>query len=182
MKQASPPLHFDVGAFAQRAGVLSGHDLLSNYTRLVADACAPIGDRCTEWSARGELRTDPSGAEQVWLHVSVHASLPLTCQRCLGPADIDLEVQRSFRFVETEELAQAQDDEAQEDVLVLSRAFNLLELIEDELLLAVPLIPKHEVCPVAVKLAVADPGFEVALEQKANPFAVLAGLKDRKAE
>ena len=91
-------------------------------------------------------------------------------------------MQRSFRFVETEELAQAQDDEAQEDVLVLSRAFNLLELIEDELLLAVPLIPKHEVCPVAVKLAVADPGFEAALEQKVNPFAVLAGLKDRKAE
>jgi uncharacterized protein len=58
----------------------------------------------------------------------------------------------------------------------LSSEFNLLELIEDELLMEVPVVPRHEVCPVPVKLEVSDDGFEQANEQKENPFAVLQSL------
>jgi uncharacterized protein len=32
--------------------------------------------------------------------------------------------------------------------------------VEDELLMALPYIPRHESCPVQVKMEVADPGFE----------------------
>ena len=33
------------------------------------------------------------------------------------------------------------------DILVLRRDFDVLELLEDELIMALPPIPKHEVCP-----------------------------------
>ena len=105
--------------------------------------------------------------------------LPLTCQRCLGPVEMPVSIERSFRFVATEELAAAQDEESEEDVLVLSRDFHLLDLIEDELLMSLPVVPKHEVCPVAVKLQVADADFVDEPVEKANPFALLEQLKKK---
>jgi uncharacterized protein len=79
-------------------------------------------------------------------------------------------------------VAAAQDETSEEDVLALSRDFNLFELIEDEVLMSLPLVPRHEVCPVAVKLAVVDPDFESALEDKPKPFAALAKLRTSKPE
>ncbi len=123
---------------------------------------------------------DETGVEHLWLHLALDLSMPLTCQRCLGPVDIALAVKQSFRFVASEEAAEAEDEEAEEDVLVLSQDFNLRELIEDELLMALPLVPRHETCPVEIKLEAADPGFESALAEKRNPFAVLANLQNKK--
>jgi uncharacterized protein len=39
------------------------------------------------------------------------------------------------------------------------------------------MVPVHDVCPVKVKLQVADAGFAEAVSVKENPFAALAGLK-----
>lgn len=176
MKQESAPTHLDVRAFAQAASEIAGHDLLSKYARLLEETKGQGADRIIDWSARGELRTDEAGAEQVWLHLTVDSSLPLICQRCLGPVDIAEHVNQSFRFVASEEAAAAQDDEAEEDVLVLSRDFNLADLIEDEVLMALPVIPCHETCPVVLPLTAVDSGFEEAATEKRNPFAVLAKL------
>ena len=137
-------------------------------------------DLMLNWSALGEVRTDEAGAEQVWLHITADVSLPLTCQRCLGPVEITVEVKQSFRFVGTEEAAEAQDEESEEDVLALSQDFNLSDLIEDEVLMALPVVPRHEECPVALKLEVEDAGFEAASTEKRNPFAVLAKLQSKK--
>jgi len=167
----------DVKAFAKAAGALSGHDPLSSYARLMQEVGEAGSERQLDWQARGELRVGVQGFSQIWLHLQATVSLPLVCQRCLGPADIAVAFDRSFRFVATEEQAEAEDEEAQEDVLALSRDFNLRELIEDELLMALPVVPRHEVCPTEVKLAAQDPDFEAHSEAKPNPFAVLAKLQ-----
>jgi uncharacterized protein len=91
--------------------------------------------------------------------------------------DIDVTISREFRFVATEELAKIEDEESEEDVLVLHRAFNLLELIEDELLMDLPTSPKHESCPKSVKLSVADADFVDDAAVKLHPFSVLSQLK-----
>jgi hypothetical protein len=57
---------------------------------------------------------------------------------------------------------------------VLSREFNLHELIEDELLMVCPWCRATRM-PSAVKLASSDEDFEQANAQKPNPFAALAG-------
>jgi uncharacterized protein len=177
MKQESPPTHLDVKAFAHTAKLLAGQDVLSKYERLMHETGGLGSEKALEWSAQGELRIDESGAEQVWLHVTIDTGLPLTCQRCMGPVDIAVRVRQSYRFCDSEEAAAAQDAEAEEDVLVLSPDFSLIDLIEDEVLMALPLVPRHETCPVALKLTVADPDFEAALAEKTQPFAVLAKLK-----
>jgi uncharacterized protein len=94
--------------------------------------------------------------------------------------DMPLAVVRSFRFVADEATAAAQDDEVEEDLLALSHSFDLLELVEDELLMEVPVAPRHEVCPEPVKMSTADAGFEEAGAERENPFAVLGRLKTGK--
>jgi uncharacterized protein len=170
----------DVSAFARAGAVLSGQDALSKFDRLMQECDARGADRLVQWTARGALLTDVAGQVQAWLHLKAQASLPLTCQRCLEPADIALAVDRSFRFVATEAQAEAEDEEAEEDVLALRDDLNLYDLIEDELLMALPVVPRHEACPGEVKLAVQDPDFAAASEAKPNPFATLAALKDAK--
>jgi uncharacterized protein len=181
MKPEFPPTHLDIKAFAHAGSSISGHDLLSNYGRLMKEAQGLGAEMMLDWSAQGELRSDPAGAQQVWLHLTLDTRLPLTCQRCLGPVETVVATDQWYRFVDGEEAAEAQDDASEEDVLALSRDFDLAALIEDEVLLALPLIPRHETCPVAVKLAVADPDFAAASAEKRNPFAVLSKLQGGKA-
>ena len=71
------------------------------------------------------------------------------------------------------------DEEGDEDVLALTRALDLPALVEDELILALPLVPRHEVCPQDVPLEAVDEGFEAAGERP-NPFAALAALKKQR--
>ena len=177
MKQEAPPVEIDVALFAQAQGVLGGQDWLSNYPRLMTESCGHGAERLVHWHARGDLRSDATGVPQVWLHLTLELSLPLTCQRCIGPVDVAVAVNRWFRFVESEQVAEEQDPDVPEDLLVLSSEFNLHDLIEDEVLLALPVVARHETCPVAVRLAVADAGFEEAAAEKRNPFSVLADWK-----
>jgi uncharacterized protein len=94
--------------------------------------------------------------------------------------DSVVSVSRSFRFVSSEEEAEQQDDDCEEDVLALTSEFKLSELIEDEILMELPLVPRHDECPSDVVMAAEDANFEAASAEKRNPFAVLAKLQDAK--
>lgn len=176
MTTTQRPPKLDVKQAGLTALQLSGQDQLVNYERLMEETAGLGGQNALNWSVRGALQPDANGLPQVWLYLSLSTSLPLTCQRCLGPVDVPLTIERVFRFVETEAQAELEDDASPEDLLVLSRDFDLAALIEDEVLMDLPVVPRHEVCPVPVKLAAADPDFEETAP-KPNPFAVLAGLK-----
>ena len=106
--------------------------------------------------------------------------IDLVCQRCLEPVTTQVQFDREFRFVESEEAAFAQDEDSEEDLLVSSPQFDLLELVEDELLMALPVSPKHDKCPGDLKLSAADADFE-ATRERPNPFAKLAQLKTPKS-
>ena len=87
-----------------------------------------------------------------------------------------VEVDRWFRFVADEATADAEDEESEEDVLVMEPRFDLHSLIEDELLLALPLIPMHDVCPEPVRMSAGELP-ESAETEKPHPFAALAALR-----
>jgi uncharacterized protein len=177
MTKEFSPQRLDVKAFAQVGGRLSGHESLLKYERLAQDAKGLHPDLLVDWEAVGEVRTALGGLSQVWLRIKVRASFPMECQRCMSPVDVPLEVDREFRFVADEATAEALDDESEEDLLAMSREFDLHELIEDELLMALPVVPKHTECPTSVPMESSDEDFEEASAEKPNPFAALAGLR-----
>lgn len=177
MKNEFDPRRLNIRVFALEAATLAGEERLARFERLIAESRGVGGETMVSYSAKGEMRADGAGQQEPWIRLQAQATLALECQRCLGPVEVLLEFERDFRFVDSEALAAVEDEESEEDVLVASRAFNLLDLIEDEILMAVPVTPKHEECPHPVTTEVADPDFDAELDAKPNPFAALAKLK-----
>ena len=194
---ALDPLRLNVAHFAADALEAEGDWAIAELPRLAdsecpVDAGSPLKPqaggarpptraesdltRRVRWRAVGSTRT-VGGEAQLWLHLLADADVILQCQRCLQPLDEAVHVDRHFRFVADEDTAAALDDEIEDEVLALPKSLNLRDLVEDEMLLALPLVPRHEVCPEAIPMQFGD--VEV-VEEKANPFASLALLRKDK--
>lgn len=129
--------------------------------------------------SEGELQVDLQAERRHGrdhLHGSVHGLLNLQCQRCERvygwplQADLDLVLVQS----EADEASMLQDADpycVQEDVLPLH------ELIEDEVLLAMPMLPRCESCENEIQAASPAAAAEVSSEAeeapRENPFAKL---------
>ena len=167
-------------AFANEGLPLHETTSLQNMERLAQEAQGLQPDSSVIWQASAELRPGAGTEEDVWLHLQAKTSIALVCQRCMGTVATPLEVDQWYRFVATEEIAMAQDDEAEEDLLVMTPQFDLLAVLEDELLMALPLVPMHDQCPEAPVLQVGEEAIAAQVSEKPNPFAVLSALKNKK--
>ena len=99
------------------------------------------------------------------LHLTIKANLVVTCQRCLEEMNIDLNLNFDYLISNTE-ISEAEDDD-ELDWLEASHEMNVCELIEDELLLALPIAPTHAHDCSKLSTQSGD---------KPNPFAALKGL------
>lgn len=155
----------DAFAFAREGGDLDGLLKISDLERLhdlLVDATGEVRFRVT--GSTGEL-------DQAQLRVQVSGRMPLACQRCLQPVDFDLAVDSLLEPVpEGVELAQDELEDDRRDFLPVSGLLELATLIEDEILLALPLCPRHETCGL--------PGTSEAGERM-TPFAALSVLKGK---
>lgn len=186
MKRQHDPRRLDVAAFAADGGALSGQWPGSALTRLAESQSPPqdvaLGE--VRWQAQGERRPVTGGEAELWLALSADTRVWLACQRCLQPFEVPLGLARRIRFVRGESQAEALDAESDDDVLALSRSLDLRELVEDELLLALPLVPRHGQCPQPLPMSTDDaaPADADTDTERANPFAVLQALKTGRAQ
>ena len=151
--------------FAREGRILEGELALSSLERLhdlLAEVAGAVVFRLEGFKgARGEPM----------LHLTASGVLPLACQRCLGRIDFDLDVDNLLELVpEGADLSQDELEDDTRDFLPLVRELIVAELVEDEILLALPVAPRHEKCGL--------PGAAEAGE-RGNPFAALAGLKGK---
>lgn len=193
----------DVEALTRSGDGLSGAFALARLPRVLADAPDLSGQaqEAVRWRVQAEWRDPPPAVaaavralaggrraplpRQLWLHLQAEGRMPLVCQRCLEPYWQPVMVDRWFRFVADEAAAEAQDESCEEDLLVLDGPrYPLRELVEEELLLAAPLVPLHEVCPHPIPLAAGDAlgrrGEAVAPLPRPHPFEALAALKAKR--
>ena len=105
------------------------------------------------------------------LQLVVTGTLPLACQRCLKAVPYDLDVDSLLELVpEGAELSQDELEDDTRDFLPVAKELEVAELVEDEILLALPVAPRHEKCGLP---GAADAG------ERINPFAALSGLKGK---
>lgn len=156
--------------FAQKA--LEIHDIipLLQFTRL-QDLLA---------SQQGVLDCRLSGSRDAnnsaCLQLQVRGTLSLLCQRCLQPFDFGVDIDLHYRVVRDEAQMPAPEDEGDDEDFLLSQAeMPVLELIEDELLLALPMAPRH----VDDACAIAGGDAETNAFKNPNPFARLEALKSK---
>jgi uncharacterized protein len=160
------PATIDPIQLAERAAHLTGTLPLAGMARL-KEAC--IGG---EDGVEIDLRFDRSTDAQVYeAHGVIQAALRVTCQRCLEPMMLTLTVRPQWLYVRAGEGRETPIDEAAE-LMEADRPVALSELVEDELLLAMPMIPMHrlEECPARRYSATGN-------KERRNPFADLKGRK-----
>lgn len=79
------------------------------------------------------------------LHVEINGEVETTCQRCLGRLAQDVVVASDVCLARDEaELERRNaDSDSSMDTILMSAKLSLIELIEDEVLLGLPLAPMH---------------------------------------
>ena len=157
----------------------------------------PQGDAgLVTWSVRGEIGKSGLMLGRPLLHLHVQANPVLVCQRCNEPFVFPIDSEVLLQLVKSEaDLdddasygdASGEDDEDEEgngfvsnlpEKVVGSHHFDLLAQIEDELILSVPYVPKHDVCPGALA-NVSEASPEEPAVKRPSPFAVLEQLKHK---
>jgi uncharacterized protein len=169
MSGALPP-SLDLARAARQTYGLEGRLPVKSLPRLTAALASDAGEVRVEL----ELGLDP--ARRVTVTGSIDAELELQCQRCLEPVRLAVHASPNLAWVKTDEQLAALPDEY-EPLLSADGDVDLKELVAEELLLALPLVPKHEG-------GAACGGFTEPAERSAepeevrkNPFAELAKLK-----
>ncbi len=114
---------------------------------------------------------------------SASATLRVLCQRCMEPMAIDVEAGFRLGLVHSESQGEALP-EPYEALLMEEGEISLADVIEDELLLALPQVPMHDEqscasADIMQALAARMKETEQQAPGKENPFAVLKQLKDQ---
>lgn len=169
---AADPSRLDLHRLADAGQGIDGRWPGASMSRLAQDTTEPPGE--VTWSAQAESRPVAGGDPQLWLHLRCATSVRLTCQRCLQAVGAHLQVDRWIRFVRDEAEAERLDEDSDDDVLALGGPLDLRALVEDELILALPLVPKHEHCPEPLPTPADDLPTDAPAD---HPFQALAALK-----
>ena len=157
----------------------TGFLTMTDMPRLTKEASSVQAGDGFAWQMETHFEDSPGSEPRQILDLSLKGCLHLVCQRCLQDCAVNLDEKRRFVLVTTEAEADGYplEDEEQEP-LVASQHFNLLETIEDEVLLSLPLIPKHPegFCePHATVFGLEDE--EGGSDKRENPFNILKNMK-----
>lgn len=171
MSKAPFPEHLDALKLFARNGAISAELPIARLKRFSDYLHAPSGDV----SVRLEFGHDEQGRKL--LSASLQVQVQLLCQRCLGPMSLDIETTLKLLVLDEDHKESIDGLEA---VCMEDGNLDVPGLIEDELILCLPLAPLHEDNNCNRELNLYRTKGEEA-QQRTNPFSVLASLKENSA-
>ncbi|TXG88400.1 MAG: DUF177 domain-containing protein [Rhodocyclaceae bacterium] len=159
----SQQIVIDSLSFAREGKALQGELPVSGLERL-HDALAEIAG-----SVVFRLAGRMSRQDKPQLVLEVTGQVPVICQRCLGRLDYPLSIDSVLELIADEvDLSQDELEDDTRDFLVAQKELDVVALVEDEIILALPSAPRHDDC------ALPDSNTRGT---KVSPFAALAALK-----
>jgi len=166
------PLSLDLLQSARRDVSLTGRLAVEKLTRLKPSLATDEGEVAV--ALRIYLDADH---RRVLVAGTMEAKLQLVCQRCMKPMSFSVQARPQLAWVKSEDEA-LELPEQYEPLLAPEGRVELAELVSDELLLALPLVPRHEDGAGCGKTAkAAKPERATPAEDRKKPFAALASLK-----
>lgn len=164
------PPHVDPRKLADRGVTLQGEVLLADLERL----CDPLSDNVGTVQAKFVFERDERNA--VVIHSDLSVEVKMVCQRCLELVTLPIHSESSYAVVK--EGANTQSLPKGYDVLELGEdPLDLQALVEEELLLALPIVPAHQPEECQQPAGADEPGPSEDEVTRSNPFSVLAQLK-----
>jgi len=152
--------------FARKSGELVGRIDGAQLTRLAEIPC-----QTKEVLFRVVGGANAAGKPS--LTVKLNGDMKLVCQRCLAPLLFPLSVETELELSRNLDEIEGADDDI--DRVLAAREMNVEDLVEDEVILALPMIPRHAEC---LSLVV-DKKLDAQVEKQVSPFGVLNSLRKR---
>ncbi len=165
------PVHINPYDCAKRGVSFNGSISQSLFKRLLGNIVDNKSDSTFEMELNFDL--DPVGGS--WLTGYIRGKVILTCQRCLHDVEYDLDIAlkhilcATYEHLERHKISDTIFSEEDEKVRVV-------DLIEDEILLDIPAIPKHqkiENCKGLDDYLTSPDEPNEIIEKASNPFAIL---------
>jgi uncharacterized protein len=164
------PDRLDLLATADAGRVLRGRIKLASMQRLLTALTSSDGD----FQVYLELGKDPDGTR--YMRGTIQGAVGLQCQRCLEPMSLPLDIGFRLGIIREQQALNALP-ERYEPLLVGAEPMCLADIVSDEVLLALPLVPAHadsEKCHEFVRdYKPSQP------DKRDGPFAVLAELQQK---
>ena len=126
----------EIEALAARRTELSGSFAVARMARLAAFLGTDTGEVNVQVKF---ARRDPGLPA---LSIGIRTHLGVTCQRCLGPLELEIDEHVECGVVPDDDSTAALPDDV-EALVPDGERVSLLQLVEDEIIVAVPLVPKH---------------------------------------
>jgi len=168
------PASIDLIRLADQGDHLSGIIPLNRMTRLLTGCRSDEGvvtvDLSFHYDGQRDMRT---------IIGAVETEISLNCERCLEPMTLLLRSEVNLLVLLPGQESLAETD----DALIADGPVSLAELVENELLLALPMMPMHPMdqCSATNQVVEAGSGSSTAEpeqgDNKESPFAELAKLK-----
>jgi DUF177 domain-containing protein len=158
------PLVIDPTRFARDRSRVVGELLLSRLPRL--DGL--LFDREGAVSYAVEGYTSAKGLPA--LRIDLTADLAVRCQRCLERLPLRLNLRREIVLV-AGKLDSADDEDDDIDVIESASSLDMHDLLEQEVVLSLPMAPRHQAGACSLQLA------PVKTDETSSPFSALTGTK-----
>lgn len=173
----SAPSKVDVALFAKRGRQLRAPMDVASLPRLTGLLADESGEVLLD------LQFEQDRGRRPVIRGTISATVNVTCQRCLEPMALLLEPQVYVAMIESEDQANTLPEEL-DPLLCPGGEVALVEFVQDELILALPVIARHEGDVSCRPLTADAPGGDgvAQVEVKDNPFSVLETLRERDGE
>ncbi|KHO66346.1 YceD family protein [Pseudomonas flexibilis] len=163
------PPHVDPRKLADRGAVLEGEIPLASLPRLAEQMVDHAG------TVRAKLSFERDERRAVVIHGEFSVEAKMVCQRCLDVAT--LPIHGEYHYAVIPEGSKQVVPKGYDALEVGEDPLDLLTLVEDELLLALPIVPVHDSSVCQQPAGQDDPQPSEDEVSRPNPFSVLAQLK-----
>jgi len=161
-------------AFAKRNERLTAKLSLFDCSRLSAFLNTDSSKALNNFKPSATIEFNLSGKQgshgQAFLSLTLQANLTCLCQRCLNELPLKLELSFNYQIsdmVEADLMSAELDEPDDVDLQPISQHMDVVALIEDELIMAMPIAPVHDHACASLSNQSGE---------KPNPFAVLKTL------
>jgi uncharacterized protein len=161
------PQFIDLKQLALKNASLKGEVALAQLQRLHDSLCEVQGTVKIDWSFAFDDKQHPT------IQGSIQTQLLMRCQRCLRPMLWIVDSQVALVAFNSEPHANEELPPGYEVITLNRSRTSLLGLIEDEIILALPIVAKHEFC-ITNEYQLSE---KIVNNDVASPFQVLLKLK-----
>jgi uncharacterized protein len=170
------PKEIDPFRFAHNGRELEGTVDVADLSRLAGAL------KNTSGQVNISMRFDIDATGTPFMQGHFETTLSLICERCMGELSYPLVIDTQLGLVKNETMISRLAEQYEPWLIEDNEQVDPVSIVEDELILALPLVPKHDYncLPEEVWFSGDKEEIEAEPDKPASPFAVLSALKTKK--